>query len=192
MGNTTFFANATRRSRDSATRGQGGGSPPCTSGRKQAKNMSRRGEFIPPLGTLCAVALPYSLDFLTTPHSVPRGGINSPRRDTFLACFRQEVQGGEPPPCPRVALSRDRRVAFAKNVVFPIVALATGIFGDFYTFFRLTRPELGIFPLSAILGALFKMSENTLINSWPAHFCIYTQLGLPPLILVRRSLYYYV
>ena len=55
------------------------------------------------------------------------------------------MQGGEPPPCPRVALSPDRRVAFTKNVVFPIVALATGIFGDFSTFFRLTRPELGIF-----------------------------------------------
>ena len=67
-------------------------------------------------------------------HSVPRGGINSPLRDTFLAYFRQEVQGGEPPSCPRVALSRDHRVAFAKNAVFPIVALATGIFGDF-TFF---------------------------------------------------------
>ena len=49
-------------------------------------------------------------------HSVHRGGINSPLRDMFLACFRQEVQGGEPPPCPRVALSWDRRVAFAKNI----------------------------------------------------------------------------
>ena len=65
MGITTFFANATRRSRDSATRGQGGGSPPCTSCRKQAKNVSRRGEFIPPLGTLCT-HMTHSL------HSVPR------------------------------------------------------------------------------------------------------------------------
>ena len=75
---------------------------------------------------------------------MPRGGINSPLRDTFLARFRQEVQGGEPPPCPRVAPSRDRRVAFEKNVVFSIVALATEIFADFPTFFRLTRQELGI------------------------------------------------
>ena len=75
-------------------------------------------------------------------HSVPRGGINSPLRDTFLACFRQEVQGEELPPCPHLGTpSRDRRVAFAKNVAFPIVALATGIFDDFSTFLRRTKKE---------------------------------------------------
>ena len=36
-----------------------------------------------------------------------------------MAQKRQEVQGGEPPPCPRVALSRDLALAFAENPEVP-------------------------------------------------------------------------
>ena len=72
-GNSGFSANARARSRDSAPRGQGGGSPPCTSCLRCAKKLSPGAEFIPPLGTLCG-------QMTHSPHSVPRKplfGINS-------------------------------------------------------------------------------------------------------------------
>ena len=65
LGNLWVFANATARSRDSAPRGQGGGSPPCTSCLRCAKKLSPGAEFIPPLGTLCS-------QITHSPHSVPR------------------------------------------------------------------------------------------------------------------------
>ena len=64
------------------------------------------------LGTLCG-------EWVIWLHSVPRGGINSAPGDSFLAQRRQEVQGGEPPPCPRGALSLDLALAFTENPEFP-------------------------------------------------------------------------
>ena len=70
-------------------------------------------------------------------HSAPRGGINSALGDSFLPQRMQEVQGGEPPPCLRVALSRDLALAFAENPEFPGHLPSMGdircVFGDFPT-----------------------------------------------------------
>ena len=64
-GNLWVFANATARSRDSAPRGQGGGSPPCTSCLLRAKQQCLGPELIPALGALCTLTT-------VSPHSAPR------------------------------------------------------------------------------------------------------------------------
>ena len=48
-----FWANATGRSRDSAPRGQGGGSPPCTCWPESTKNNLPNHFLFPPLGPQC-------------------------------------------------------------------------------------------------------------------------------------------
>ena len=63
-------------------------------------------------------------------HSAPRGGKNSLARKQLLGRVGQEVQGGEPPPCPRVALSPDLDVAFHKNGYLPPSAPVVGTIGD--------------------------------------------------------------
>ena len=71
--NARVSANARARSRDSATRGQGGGSPPCTSCLCCSEKLSPGADFIPPLGALCG-------QMTHSPHTVPRMplfGINS-------------------------------------------------------------------------------------------------------------------
>ena len=50
--------------------------------------------------------------------------------DLFFGVPGQEVQGGEPPPCPRVALSPDLAVAFHKNGYLPPSAPVVGTIGD--------------------------------------------------------------
>ena len=75
IGEFARFANATARSRDSAPRGQGGGSPPCTSCLFPAKNNVWRSELIPALGALCG-------RMIGSAHCVPRKpktGINYSR-----------------------------------------------------------------------------------------------------------------
>ena len=64
-GNSGFSANARARSRDSATRGQGGGSPPCTSCLLRAKKLCLGPELIPALGALCTLVT-------ESLHSAPR------------------------------------------------------------------------------------------------------------------------
>ena len=45
------------------------------------------------------------------------------------------VHGGEPPPCPRGALSRDLAVAFAKTDKFYRIPPLWGVFGEFAVIF---------------------------------------------------------
>ena len=52
-----------------------------------------------------------------------------------MAQKRQEVQGGEPPPCPRGALSRDLGVPFAKSGKFPETAPVRGVVSEFAVIF---------------------------------------------------------
>ena len=53
LENSWVFANARARSGDSAPRGQGGGSPPCTSCLLCLQKLSPEANYFPPLGTLC-------------------------------------------------------------------------------------------------------------------------------------------
>ena len=55
LENSWVFANARARSGDSAPRGQGGGSPPCTSCLLCLQKLSPEANYFPPLGTLCPV-----------------------------------------------------------------------------------------------------------------------------------------
>ena len=66
----------------------------------------------------------------TTVHSALRGGKNSLAWKQLLGRVGQEVQGGEPPPCPRIALSRDLRVAFDEKGKFPELAPWWGFYGE--------------------------------------------------------------
>ena len=54
-GNSGFSANARARSRDSAPRGQGGGSPPCTYWPPRTKNNVWKQFLFPLLGPQCTV-----------------------------------------------------------------------------------------------------------------------------------------
>ena len=63
-------------------------------------------------------------------HSGPRGGKTRVSGWLFFGVPGQEVQGGEPPPCPRVALSPDLAVAFHKNGYLPPSAPVVGTIGD--------------------------------------------------------------
>ena len=63
-------------------------------------------------------------------HSGPRGGKTRVFGWLFFGVPGQEVQGGEPPPCPRVALSPDLAVAFHKNGYLPPSAPVVGTIGD--------------------------------------------------------------
>ena len=53
----------------------------------------------------------------------------------FLGQERHPVQGGEPPPGPRGALSRDLAVAFSKSGKFHRVPPVWGVFGEFAVIF---------------------------------------------------------
>ena len=81
------------------------------------------------LGTQCT-------DGIFQPHSAPRVGINAGTKMCFVAVFRQEVHGGEPPPCPRGALSRDLSVACAKIGKSHRVPPVWGCFGEFAVILR--------------------------------------------------------
>ena len=73
-----------------------------------------------------------------TVHSGPTGGNRNCFQTLFLVGGGQLVHGGEPPPCPRVALSRDLRVAFDEKGKFPELAPWWGFFGEFAFFHSMT------------------------------------------------------